>query len=344
LHALLIALLLFLPPAQGAAPGLQAGNPQNGKTLWDGKDTSCKNCHGVNAEGAFAPDLAGRKLTYEQFRHAVRHPWGIMPHFVEAQVSDQDIADIYAYFQSLPRVDKPGEWHFTAPPNAPPGQKAAIVTIGCGQCHGVTLNTPREGMGAVAADVNFEWFKRTVYDHATTMPLKWKLLEDTAPGRVRMGTYSPSRLPEPLLKQIFDFASSLGFIPALIGRVGPGRPDESGGVTYPVTVRNNGLIGSGLTAEDVTVTLVLPKDSTVVSGGGEGYVGVGRDPESGRDAAIWRLAHLAPKERQILTITMAKPLTAGFRGSVTWTKPTPQPTDTIRFGGPQIAGQTADGT
>ena len=27
------------------------------------------------------PDLAGRKLSADQFKHAVRQPWGVMPAF-----------------------------------------------------------------------------------------------------------------------------------------------------------------------------------------------------------------------------------------------------------------------
>src|SRR5919108_6636946 len=88
--------LLLLPLAHGTA--LAQGNAQAGKALWDGPATQCRNCHGANGEGAFGPDLAGRGLTVAQFIRAVRQPWGIMPAFVESQVSDSEMADLVAYF------------------------------------------------------------------------------------------------------------------------------------------------------------------------------------------------------------------------------------------------------
>src|SRR5262245_15817029 len=92
--------LLMLPLAHGTA--LAQGNAQAGKALWDGPATQCRNCHGNNGEGAFGPDLAGRKLTAAQFTHAVRRPWGIMPAFIASQVSDAEIANLVAYFDGQP--------------------------------------------------------------------------------------------------------------------------------------------------------------------------------------------------------------------------------------------------
>jgi mono/diheme cytochrome c family protein len=76
----LFAALLLLPLSQTAA--LAQGNAQAGKALWDGPATQCRNCHGANGEGAFGPDLAGRKLSVAHFAQAVRKPWGIMPAFI----------------------------------------------------------------------------------------------------------------------------------------------------------------------------------------------------------------------------------------------------------------------
>ena len=90
----LLVALLFFPLAQ--APAAQAGDPQAGKTLWEGPATQCRNCHGGKGEGAFGPDLAGRRLTVPQFTHAVRKPWGIMPAYIESQLSDREIADLVA--------------------------------------------------------------------------------------------------------------------------------------------------------------------------------------------------------------------------------------------------------
>ena len=64
------AALLMLPLAQAAAQA--QGDAAAGKAIWDGPNTQCKNCHGANGEGAFGPDLAGRKLTVAQFTQEVK--------------------------------------------------------------------------------------------------------------------------------------------------------------------------------------------------------------------------------------------------------------------------------
>src|SRR6516162_3366533 len=112
--------LLALPLAQGAALA-QEGNSAAGKAYWDREAprvTLCRACHGASGEGAFGPDLAGRGLNAAQVVRAVRQPWGIMPAFTEAQFSDQDAADVAAYFASLPKVGEPGKWKVEVPANA----------------------------------------------------------------------------------------------------------------------------------------------------------------------------------------------------------------------------------
>ena len=162
--------VLLLPLAQGGASAQTfAGSPANGKAYWDReapRATACRNCHGTAGEGAFGPDLAGRGLNVAQFARAVHQPWGIMPAFVEGQLNDQDAADLAAYFASLPKVAQPGKWRVEVPANASPGQ-AALINMGCGQCHGATFNGPRANMGAVKMD--FDYFVNLVYNHTTGM-------------------------------------------------------------------------------------------------------------------------------------------------------------------------------
>jgi len=78
LALILIPVFAALAAAQTAGP---AGDQAAGKALWDGNTTSCKNCHGAKGEGGYGPDLAGRKITFAQFNHAVMKPWGVMPSF-----------------------------------------------------------------------------------------------------------------------------------------------------------------------------------------------------------------------------------------------------------------------
>src|SRR5436190_16467720 len=118
MNKLLVA-LLAIPFLQGVANA--QGDAQAGKALWDGPATQCRNCHGANGEGAFGPDLAGRKLSVAQFTHAVRKPWGIMPAFIASQVSDTEIGNLVAYFDGLPANAQPGKWRFEVSPTAARG-------------------------------------------------------------------------------------------------------------------------------------------------------------------------------------------------------------------------------
>lgn len=290
------------------------GNAEAGKKLWNSADARCRDCHGVQGEGAYGPDLAGRQLSLDQFRRAVRRPWGVMPAFPENQHSDQELADIYAYFQSLPRVAEPGPWRTPVPANAPKGQEMMIAAYGCGQCHGAVLQGPRTNAGAVGAD--FEWFKNMVYEHTTVMPEHRKLLGN-APDRVRMGNFLRTRVPERELEEIWRYLrDDLKFRVPVTSRLTVGT---SAG-TYNLVVQNGGLAGKGLTAEEITILLALKPGTKVTNTTGAGYQGVRNDPQLKAEAAVWQLSRLGPKQDQTYTVTLA----AGGgieRGVVRWTKP-----------------------
>lgn len=313
-----VAVLLLLLVPSGAAA--QAGNAQAGKALWDSPATMCRNCHGTNGEGGFGPDLAGRHLTVAQFRHAVRQPWGIMPAFRESQLGDQDIANFVAYFDSLPAVAEPGPWRFTVPPGAPQGQQYALATFGCAQCHGPTLNILRQNLGAVGGE--FDWFKRMVYDHVKLIAAHWKTVGEEPPARARMGDYSPARVPESVLQEIFMFARDLGYRPFITSRLSAGTAAAKG-VTYTLTVENHGLPSRGLAAEDVTINLVVPAGATVVGTTGSGYQGVRADAGLKANVAVWQVAKVGPKEEQTYSLTLSRAGTAAdnVRGAIRWAKP-----------------------
>src|SRR5262249_16117561 len=178
---------------------------------------------------------------------------------------------------------------------APRGQEVLLATVGCGQCHGPTLNGPRADLGAVNAE--FDWLKSMVYDQTTSMPKHWALLDEMPAVRVRMGNYSRSRLLESVLEEIWTFARDLGFRAKVAGQLSAGVP-ASNGVTYTLTVENEGLTGKGLTAEDLTIQLILPAGSKVVSTNGAGYQGVHRDEQAKAEVAVWQVSRLAPQKHQ----------------------------------------------
>lgn len=276
------------------------GNPQAGKAFWQGNTNSCKNCHGVEADGGYGPVLAGRTLTTRQIIDAMRKPLWVMPSFTEEQVSDQEAANFAAWFDTLPLPEKPAAWRFPLPAGAPRGQMLAMKNIGCAMCHNPNLETPRHSAGAVNAD--FEWFKYNVYQHTTAIKEFWKALEIKGTPRVRMGNYEPHRLPEPVLKEIWDWIhDDLG----LLAPVTAGLTQD--GATYTLTVLNVGQRGKGLAAENATITLVLPQGASVVSATGDGYQGVHRDEEAKADAAVWRIPRISPKDRPTFTLTLSQP-------------------------------------
>jgi cytochrome c553 len=311
-----VLLALLLIPAFAALAAAQvpvpAGDQAAGKALWDGNITSCKNCHGNKAEGGFGPDLAGRKLTYAQFTKAVHQPWGVMPSF--PQFNDKQLSDMYAYLVNLPGVPEPAAWRFPLPDNAPKGQVVALSTIGCAMCHTPILDTPRRGIAEANGD--FEWFKHMVYDHVTAMP---EHCTAVGPGNpycraVRMGDYSRTRLQEDQLKQIYDWAVSLGLEIPVTTNISEAEQSQ-GGFTYKMTVVNKGV-----EADNATIGVDVPAGVKVVTASTTGYKGVRADKKSKGNVAEWQVAKLMPNDKQSYSITLSKALPASehLTGSIHW--------------------------
>ncbi len=110
----LMVMLLFLVPA--SAPGQQpgeapkggnaaSGNSENGKKIF--QTYGCYACHGMEGQGATqtsAPRLSRTQLGLAAFVQYVRQPKNQMPPYTAKSVSDQELADIYAFLQSLPQT------------------------------------------------------------------------------------------------------------------------------------------------------------------------------------------------------------------------------------------------
>jgi cytochrome c553 len=337
--SLLVALSL-LPLAQQATPA-PAGDPATGTALWQKTvHIECRECHGTDGEGGLGPDLAGRGLTRAQFIYAVRKPWGVMPAYVASQITDQELIDLAAYFDSLPGVAQPGPWRRPVPAGASRGL-AAATTAGCTQCHAPAFNTGRGVMGALNA--NYEWFGAMVYGHTANYPLTRARLGDPPQERLAMGNYSPIRLPEPVLRDIWSYIVGLGLRARMHGQLSAGVPSTDG-VVYKLDVENTGLEGTGLTAEDVTVTLAVPAGATVVAATGAGYQGVRRDEQAKADVAVWGVSRMAPGDHQTYTLTLSQAGTArnNLRGTIRWTKPTVTtgPSDSEVIAPAPLAGQS----
>jgi mono/diheme cytochrome c family protein len=95
-----LASAVALPAVAQDAP---KGDVANGKRIY--LATGCYMCHGrVGQGGAYngpAPVLAKTEMPYDGFKGQLRGPSQDMPAYSEAVMSDQQIADIYAFLQSL---------------------------------------------------------------------------------------------------------------------------------------------------------------------------------------------------------------------------------------------------
>jgi hypothetical protein len=223
----------------------------------------------------------------------------------------------------LPKPATPGKWKVEVPPDAPPGQ-ATLINMGCGQCHGATFNGPRgNSLGAYGMD--FDGFANLVYNHTTAMPQYRATLGQTATN-LDMGNFSRSRLTEGQLRQIYFWArDEIGPRAPLAGQIAKGEAGPSG-VTYAVTITNNGVQGRGVIAEGLTISLTIPADTNVVAATGDGYQGTHVDDKSKATVATWKLARSAPKDQEKLGITLSKAVTAAtnLKGDIHWTKPAPK--------------------
>jgi mono/diheme cytochrome c family protein len=79
----------------------RAGSADNGKTLFI--TYGCFQCHGTVGQGGNAgPKLAPNPMPYGALVNFVRTTDRQMPPYREAVLPNDDLADIYAYLQSVP--------------------------------------------------------------------------------------------------------------------------------------------------------------------------------------------------------------------------------------------------
>ena len=86
--------------AYGQAP---AGNAENGKKLFlrDG----CYECHGYAGQGGVAgARIAAIGLNPQGLIRYVRAPGGQMPAYTDKVITDQELTDIHAYLQTMPKA------------------------------------------------------------------------------------------------------------------------------------------------------------------------------------------------------------------------------------------------
>jgi mono/diheme cytochrome c family protein len=136
--ALAAAGVLLLAGPSAGAPGQTAGAPngnaQNGRALYSSKN--CAQCHGMSGEGtAAAPSLLINPIAYANFLSQLRRPIDTMPVVRESDVSDAQVADLYAFVRSLTPAAASATGGGAAAGNAENG-KRIYTAYGCYACHG----------------------------------------------------------------------------------------------------------------------------------------------------------------------------------------------------------------
>jgi len=103
-HAGLTA-AIAVSPLVGLSCGVRQANAasaENGKALF--LKVGCYECHGTQGQGAVTgPRLAPDPMPFEALSAFVRSTSRQMPPYRVKVLSEADLADIYAYLQSIPK-------------------------------------------------------------------------------------------------------------------------------------------------------------------------------------------------------------------------------------------------
>ncbi len=84
--------------------GSPSGNAANGKKLF--MSDGCFECHGTVGQGSTSTGgarIGPPTISFEAMVQYIHHPSGQMPPYTSKVISDQNLADIYAYLRSQPQ-------------------------------------------------------------------------------------------------------------------------------------------------------------------------------------------------------------------------------------------------
>lgn len=107
IYTVIAAAAFALGSVSAFAQAAQApkGDAVKGKARY--AEVGCYQCHSYVGQGGVGPKLAPNPISYAGFLKYTREPKGQMPPYTNKFLTDQDIADIYAYMLTIP---KPPDW------------------------------------------------------------------------------------------------------------------------------------------------------------------------------------------------------------------------------------------
>ena len=164
--------------------GTARANRETGQTMY--AKAGCENCHGPNGQGrAAGPRIAGATRQLTAFVAYVRKPTGTMPPQRAQVVSDEALADIFAFLQSRPstpvgrvlpeppgsRVQKDAAYeNVSAPAGRAEAGAALYAKIGCYQCHSNQAQGGQAGPRLGPDPIPFARFSQYVRNPMGDMP------------------------------------------------------------------------------------------------------------------------------------------------------------------------------
>ena len=153
----LLAIVLLVGACSATQTGPVAqGDATHGQSLW--AQSPCMGCHGVNAQGSTAgPAVANTPLTIRDVTNIVRRGGPGMPKYVASQLSDQDLQDMYAWFQNPVPISTGAQ-----------GQNPWAQSP-CTGCHGASA-LGGSGPGLAGTSQPFAAFQAVVRQGAVGMP------------------------------------------------------------------------------------------------------------------------------------------------------------------------------
>ena len=99
--------LAALAAGAAAAQGTPRGDAKTG--LAEFQKYGCYSCHGIVGQGTMrdGPRINAAAIGYPALLTQLRTPRYEMPAYTAIQISDQGVADIYAYLTTLPKTPDP---------------------------------------------------------------------------------------------------------------------------------------------------------------------------------------------------------------------------------------------
>jgi ubiquinol-cytochrome c reductase cytochrome c subunit len=99
------------------------GDAKNGKRLYDAY--GCYECHGGQGQGSplSGPRIAPDPMHFGSFVRYIRKPSGQMPPYTSKVTTDAQLADMYAFLQSIPRPPDAKKIPLLAIPASPETKK-----------------------------------------------------------------------------------------------------------------------------------------------------------------------------------------------------------------------------